>query len=201
MIPAVALVMVATNEHHRLIWSTWTVDPLLVPVLVVGHGPMFWVVNAYSHVLLAAGAFLLLSDRANMPRVSRVQGAAMVAAIAAPWAGNLFYVSGLSPLGPLDLTPFGFVVMGLAGTWIIARARLLELVPIARNTVVETIDAGMICSTPPSASWTRTRPPNGCWASRRRPCSGAGRRGWFRAGREEFRYGFEHASAFFCNAH
>jgi signal transduction histidine kinase/CheY-like chemotaxis protein/HPt (histidine-containing phosphotransfer) domain-containing protein len=145
VIPVAALAMVATNEHHRLIWSSWHVDPQLsVPVLVVGHGPMFWVVNAYSHLLLATGAFLMLSGRASMPRLDRVQGAAMVAAIAAPWAGNLLYVSGLSPLGPLDLTPFGFVVMGLAGTWIIGRARLLELVPIARNTVVETIDAGMI---------------------------------------------------------
>ena len=145
VIPAVALALVATNEHHRLVWSSWTVDPRLsVPVLVVGHGPMFWVVNGYSHLLLATGAFLMLSGRASMPRVGRVQGAAMVAAIAAPWAGNLLYVSGLSPLGALDLTPFGFVVMGLAGTWVIAHARLLDLVPIARNTVVETIDAGMI---------------------------------------------------------
>ena len=143
--PAVTLLLVATNEAHGLIWpATELVREDGIWDLRLAHGAGFWVQWGYSYVLLLIGTVLLVSTLLRPSRLYRMQGAVLLLGVAAPWAGNAIYVSGLSPLGGKDLTPFGFLVCGAAMTWGLTRFRLLDVVPIARYAVFDHMNEGVL---------------------------------------------------------
>jgi len=79
-----------------------------------------------------------------MKGLYRGQAAALLIAVAAPWIGNILYISGLSPVPQLDLTPFAFSISVIAFTWGVTGFHLLDLSPIARYIVVEEMNNGMI---------------------------------------------------------
>jgi PAS domain S-box-containing protein len=68
----------------------------------------------------------------------------LLIAVLAPWVGNVLYVSGLSPIPHLDLTPFAFTISIVVFTWGIFRFKLVNLAPVARDLVVEKMPDGMI---------------------------------------------------------
>ena len=63
---------------------------------------------------------------------------------AAPWLGNAITVLELGPVPGLDLTPFSFTFAGLALGWALFRYRLLDLIPAARDTVIESMYDGVM---------------------------------------------------------
>ncbi|HZM25643.1 MAG TPA: PAS domain S-box protein, partial [Anaerolineales bacterium] len=58
--------------------------------------------------------------------------------------GNVLYVSGLSPIPNLDITPFAFTISAVAFALGIYRFQLGNLAPVARELVVEKMPDGMI---------------------------------------------------------
>jgi signal transduction histidine kinase len=112
--------------------------------LLLDYGAGFWVYWVYSYVLLVLGTFYLISMLVRSPRVYRKQGAALLVAVAAPWVGNGMYVTGLSPTPNLDLTPFAFLISGAALSFGFFRFRLLDIVPVARDAVIEGMDDGVV---------------------------------------------------------
>jgi len=146
-IPAITLVLVATNEAHGLVWSRTALGSSGT-FLLVDHGPWFWVFWLYSYVLLTLGTLLLISMLVRSPRVYRGQGVALLAAVAAPWVGNGMYVLGLNPFPNLDLTSFAFLFTGLALSWGLFRFRLLDIVPVARDALIEGMEDGVIVVDP-----------------------------------------------------
>ncbi len=142
-VPLVTLLLVATNEVHGLIWSRTTLSPS-GRFLTLDYGAGFWVYWVYSYVLLVLGTFYLVSMLVRSPRVYREQGAALLVAVAAPWVGNGMYVTGLSPAPNLDLTPFAFLLSGAALSFGLLRFHFLDIVPVARDTVIEGMEDGVI---------------------------------------------------------
>jgi PAS domain S-box-containing protein len=60
-----------------------------------------------------------------------------------PLVGNVLSTFKLIPI-PLDLTPFAFTVAGVLVSWGIFRFRLLDIVPVAREAVIESMGDGVI---------------------------------------------------------
>ena len=144
-IPAVTLLLAWTNEAHGLGWSsTRLAAPGAVPALELGHGPWFWVHWSYSYLLLVLGTVLLVSTFARSTRIYRGQAVALLLAAAAPWVGNGIYVLDLGPVPHLDLTPFAFLFSGVAIAFALFRFRLLDVVPVARDNVVEGMSDGVV---------------------------------------------------------
>jgi PAS domain S-box-containing protein len=69
---------------------------------------------------------------------------ALFLAVFAPWIANALSVFQVTPFRHLDLTPFGFTVTGLAMSWGVLRYQLLDLVPVARDQVIESMKTGVI---------------------------------------------------------
>jgi PAS domain-containing protein len=59
-----------------------------------------------------------------------------------PWSGNVLYVLGIAP--GVDLTPISFGLVGMVLTWGMYRLQLLDLVPVARHTLVENMQDGVL---------------------------------------------------------
>lgn len=143
--PLITLLLAWTNEWHRLVWQTIGLSGGDSPsILALTHGPWFWCYIGYSYVCLLAGAILLIRAMLRAPQLYRGQATALIVAIAAPWIGNGLYITDLTPWPHLDLTPFGFTLAGVAVLWSLTRFRLLDLVPIARDILIDSMSDGVL---------------------------------------------------------
>jgi len=145
ILPLITLLLVFTTEYHGLIWSHYFISRTGdFSSLGVVHGLWFWVYWIYAYLLLLAGMSYIVRLIRHKHGLYRGQIAALIIAVIAPWVGNFLYVSGLTPIANLDLTSFGFTVTILSTAWGIFRFQLMNLLPLARDTVVEEMEEGMI---------------------------------------------------------
>lgn len=145
IIPAITISLVFTTELHGLVWNNLHIEQNAdLAVLGVSHGPWFWVHIAYSYLLLVLGAIFILRAVWRGQSLYRGQATALVIAAATPLFGNILYLSGLSPIPLLDLTPFTFTITVASLFWGIFGFRLLDLSPIARENIVDAMKDGII---------------------------------------------------------
>ncbi len=138
------VVVGATVQFPVFVQQTFrfgAVDPSAFYGYQVTYGWFLYanVVWAYLLLALATGLFLEFAVRADP--VYQRQATAVVVGIAAPWAGNALFMFGPAPV---DLTALGFVVTGFAIWWAIYADDLLDVMPVAKSTVIENIDAGVL---------------------------------------------------------
>jgi signal transduction histidine kinase len=142
LIPGVLFVLVATDPWHHLVYQqVETIQDGRWLVLKLTYGPAGYANVIYAYVFLAAGAGVVLSAFFASSRIYRRQVAALLLAAAAPWLVNALYQLGVGPV--VDLTPAGFALTGLGCAWAIRRAQLLDLAPVARGLVVESLGDGV----------------------------------------------------------
>ncbi len=111
-------------------------------VLIFTYGVWYWINIVYSYALLLLSAFLivvLVQALFRSARLYREQAIALLIAVLAPWVSNALTISNLSPFRHLDLTPFAFTVTGTALAWGLFRSRLLDIMPVAREAVIESM--------------------------------------------------------------
>lgn len=145
ILPVLTLLMVLTNDAHRLIWYRVELDTSFgIPILDVTYGAGFWINAAYSYLLLFLGTAMFIQALFRSPNLYRGQAGVLLIGALAPWLGNAVYLSGLSPLPHLDLTLFGFTLSGLIMYWGLYRFRLLDITPVARDALIESMDDSVI---------------------------------------------------------
>lgn len=139
----VTLVLVFTTESHGLVWGGYTLGWASdFSFLRVSHGPWFTIFWTYSILLVLIGAyFIIIRLISHKHGLYRGQIAALIFSMLAPSVGNLLYVTHLSEF---DLTPFGFAISVVFTAGGIFRFQLINLAPLARDTVVEAMEIGMI---------------------------------------------------------
>ncbi len=140
-VPLLTIILAFTNESHGLLWASISWQDNLA---VYHYGPWFWVFVAYSYLLLAISAALLIWGVIRLPRRYRPQMIAILLSVVIPWGGNVFYLAGKSPLPGFDLALVGMVVASIILAASIARFGLLDLAPMARYTVVENMSDGLL---------------------------------------------------------
>lgn len=145
LIPTITLLLAWTNQEFRYLWewASWSVKEV-IPLLHLEYGWWFWFYIAYSYVCLFSGTWLLIRAFLNSIHMYRGQAYALALCVISPWLGNIIYLSGYSPWRELDLTPIGFAAAGPALAWAFVRFRLLDLVPVARETLIEQMSDGVI---------------------------------------------------------
>ena len=135
-IPAITVVVALTAREHEALWTDVTRTD--TGATIYGHGWWFWMVAAYFYVLMCAATWYLAHALRRSPPY-RPQLIALIAAAAIPWAGNVLYLSQVVPLGGLDPTPLGFTIGGALMAWALFRTRVLDLVPVARHQLVDSL--------------------------------------------------------------
>jgi len=144
LIPVTTMIMAATNEWHHLLWSTFTFNPAHPDILIYGHGSWFWIFVGYDYILLTGGLVILIWAFIRLPRLFRLQIGVLLAGSCVPMLGNIIYIAGLSPVAGLDLTPLTFTLTGLILALGIFRFQLLDLLPVARDELVENMKDGVL---------------------------------------------------------
>lgn len=145
LIPSITILLALTTKWHGLIWSTYhIIEQGGFSALEVSHGIWFWVHFTYSYIILLIGAILLVRTLFRRQGMYRGQIIAMLVAVLAPWIGNILYLTGNSPIPYLDVTPFAFTVTVIALAWAIFGFYLVDITPLARDRVVDSMSDGMI---------------------------------------------------------
>jgi len=143
--PVAALLLLFTNDFHRLMWTQIRLEEIAgFQVRVTSHGLLFWVHTGYAYILLIAGCYFLIRASFHKGAFFRSQSLGMIIGILSPLLGNVLYLTQLNPFHPFDLTPFFFFISGLGFFYSIFRYRLLDILPIAHEVVIRNMKDGLI---------------------------------------------------------
>ena len=136
--PLVVLSALAIPSTHHLFH---TYLPARVPggAPVVRDGPLFWIHFAYFNVAiwLCLGVFVVTMARTS--RLYHRHSAILFGSLALPLSANLLWTLNVRPLGGIDLTRFAFVLTVAFLALAVFRFHLLDLRPIARSRIFQTI--------------------------------------------------------------
>lgn len=138
--PLATEIVIWTNEYHSLFRTNIGVQsPPSLPILTSKFGPLFWIHTFYSYSLILLGTFLLVRKLYHNPPVYRNQARILLAAALTPLVGNAVFIFDIIPTYNIDPTPFTFILTGLLFFWGLYRFHLLDLVPAAREAVIESM--------------------------------------------------------------
>jgi diguanylate cyclase (GGDEF)-like protein/PAS domain S-box-containing protein len=141
--PLYVLALVFTNDLHYLYWSSYTFVESANTV-IYGRGSLFWISLALIYSMVMIATFLILWTIFRFPATYRAQSVILFAGSILPWVGSALYLFELTPWRGIDYTPIAFSGTGLLLSYGILRHGLFELVPIARDAVVENMADGVI---------------------------------------------------------
>jgi diguanylate cyclase (GGDEF)-like protein/PAS domain S-box-containing protein len=142
--PVLSVALVMTNDWHGLIWPGFSPGPAGSNLLIYQHGPGFWFYLASIVILILFATVLLFQAALSASELYRRQAQTFLIASIAPWVGVTLYVSGITPFPGYDTSPVGFMFTGAILAWGIYRSQLLDLVPVARDTLIENMSDSVI---------------------------------------------------------
>lgn len=145
VLPAIIVILVWTNSYHGLIRYNIHLDYNgSFPVIAKEYGPAFYVHITYAHLLNFTSIILLSRAVFFKNTVYSKQAVALLIGVGLIVLPNILYIIGLSPIERFDITPVFFGPAGLIIAWGIFRYKLFDLIPIARATVIENMEAGVM---------------------------------------------------------
>lgn len=140
IIPTLTQIIVWTNQYHDLFASR------LVTGTEMGRwapGPWFWIHAIYNFGLIFLGLAQILRSLFLSFRPYRMQAVAILLGSMLPLLLNLAMTMQL--IEPQSTyTFYSFAITGLIFGWAVFRHRLLSLVPVARDTLFDTMSDGML---------------------------------------------------------
>ncbi len=140
----ITLVMVWTNSWHGFMWSAYDLDYSPYLALVPTFGLWWWVTIIVGYTMIMAGIILLLRAIVYASNLYWQQAVLLLVAIGLPLTGNILFIFKMSPIPHMDLTPLLFSASGLSLTLSLYRYKMLQIVPIARSMIVESMSEGAL---------------------------------------------------------
>ena len=145
LLPTVIILLVWTDGFHGLMrYNIHLSYSGAFPVIAKNYGPAFYVHAVYEHIVNISALILLVLAVIRRKTVYRKQAVILLAGASLIVFPNLSYITGLSPVKGFDLTPVFFGPAGALMAWAIFRYRMFDLVPLARATVIEAMDTGVM---------------------------------------------------------
>jgi len=133
-----------TTEEHGLYYRNIILNQSSgLTTIIFTRGPWYILNSAYINLSLLAGSLLYTGFIFKAPGEYRKQASLMLGGTLLPWAGYALYLAGASPYN-LDLTPV--MLTAASPLWAVAlfRYKLLDLAPVARDYIFESMADGMI---------------------------------------------------------
>jgi len=141
--PILTNIIAWTNGLHHLFRLQPYIDytSAAFPVLVNDYGPwFFWVHSVHGNLLFIISFYFLLRSIINTREMYRKQGIILLSAGLLPLIVNLFYIAGYSPIQDFNLTSVFFSFFGIIVGWSLIKYRFLDLIPIARTVIVDSLE-------------------------------------------------------------
>jgi len=145
-LPLITLVIAFTNHNHHLFIKSIQYQTIngIIFRSTWEAGVWFWIHSIYSYLLLLMSLGLLFLAVLRKPHPYKSQAMLMFAGVLAPMVANLIVLSKILNISNLDLTALCLTITGIILGYALFRYRMLDLMPIARDTVVESISDAVI---------------------------------------------------------
>ncbi|MFA0887624.1 MAG: histidine kinase N-terminal 7TM domain-containing protein [Synergistales bacterium] len=147
VLPAMTFFFALTHTRFHGLWLAITLQEG-TSLALYEQGPWFIVHVTYSYALLVVGAILLVRRAVRVSAHFLSQTSVLIAGSLTPLAVNAAYVFGKSGVPRPDGTPVAYLFSGLMLAAGIYRFGILDLVPIARSLLVETMSDGVLVLDP-----------------------------------------------------
>lgn len=135
--PWLCCILVATGNRHNLFYrSTRFVAGPPLPHLLVEPTPLYILSVSYTLVLLLLTQGMILMQMRERRGHGHQREVLLLIAIGLPILSNLLYLFGFTPNG-LDVTPIVLAVTAGLVVYAVQRLNLLQLLPLAKSTIVE----------------------------------------------------------------
>lgn len=145
IIPLITLLLAYTNEYHNLIWTGFSPISNTTNIISYYHGFWFWVgYFVYSYLMFFIATYHLFGFIKKYKHGFKFHGWLVVLAGFFPWLASILYVTGLNPVEGLDLTPLFMLFSGVFFAWGFLRTQFMDLTPVAREALVETLPDGIV---------------------------------------------------------
>ena len=138
--PLITIIIVFTNDFHHLFQTK--MKYLKVGTFNITNpdfGIWFFLHTFYSYTLFIVGTVLLIRKLIRQPAIYRKQSIIMGMGALAPFLGNIIYTLNILPI-IMDLSVFSFSITGIMFFWAMYKYKLFDLVPAAREKVIESMD-------------------------------------------------------------
>lgn len=143
-VPVASLVLAWTNPWHRWLWADILPPSGGSPFATYLYGWWFWVLTAQNYVLMVAATVVLLGAMRRVGRHFRPGMAVLLVAVVLPWIGNAAYNAKLGPWPGLNWLTLSLGVSGSLLVWVVLREGLLDLLPQAREALIERMTDGVL---------------------------------------------------------
>ena len=144
IVPISNILLAWTNDWHKWLWSGFTRSEFGNNVVIFEHGPAFLWVSATGYLLLVTILLVLWLASRRGSRFYRRQSRLLFFASLTPLLGNLLYLFQPLEFSGVDWSSISFSVSSLLFLWALYGMRLLDLVPIAREKLIDGLSDGMI---------------------------------------------------------
>lgn len=145
LIPFLTYLAVITESHHNLFRYDFRIDNSgVLPLLIFHRGPWMFVHLFYSYLLLVTSCLLLLKSMIGAPHLFFYQNLMILIALLIPTVNDVFFIAGVSFVKGYNFTPSIMSVTSLFLVWALFRFKALDIIPVARSRVIDTMAELMI---------------------------------------------------------
>ncbi len=145
IVPVITLTLTLTNEKHQLIWSGFSAISPETNMMEYYHGLGFWIgYMGYNYLILLTATAFLFRFIIRQAKTFRLQGLFIFIAGLFPWTASVIYLTGSNPVKGLDIVPVSIILSGALMAYAILYFRFLDLAPVAREKLLETLSDGIL---------------------------------------------------------
>jgi len=145
IIPTITALLSLTGEYHRLFRFNYSLYQAgTFSVLQYENGPWLWVYLLFAYVMIALTLFMLVRHMWQGSTFQRRQAALVSAGIFLPLVSDMLFQAGITPVTGYNFSPNILLVTAFLMGFALFRYKLISVVPIARNTLVENLPDAML---------------------------------------------------------
>jgi GAF domain-containing protein/PAS domain-containing protein len=145
ILPFITILIAATNEQHNLLWISFTPGRGIAgDYLIFNPGPWYVVLLFYSYSVIFIGVVVLLRTIRDGQEIHRNQAIGILIGAVIAWGGNVIDLSNTNFWRGIDLTALTIAIACIIYVIVIFRYQLLNLMPMARDVLIENMNDGVI---------------------------------------------------------
>jgi len=145
IIPVIILLLAFTNEFHGSVWPEITLTDSEIGIIAIyENGWGKFILLIYSYILLLTGTVILINFAIRAKQLYLRQVFLLTFSALIPWIGNALYYFRVGSFALLDFTPVFFTITGILLLWDIINFHLLDIMPVAYDTLFENMSDGVI---------------------------------------------------------
>ena len=147
-VPLASLLFAWTNPWHRWLWTEIIAPSGDSPFAFYRYGWWFWVLTAQNYILMVATTVVLIGAIRRVGHHFRTAMTTVLIAVILPWIGNAAYNAKLGPWPGLNWLTLSLGISGALLVWVVLREGLLDLLPRAREALLERMTDGVLVIDP-----------------------------------------------------